>query len=250
MSEQGVSDGRATERGTSAPAAPGVPIRVMVVDDHPMWRDAVARDLAENGFDVVATAGDGEQAVRRARATTPDVLVLDLNLPLKPGVQVCKELAGTAPASRVLVLSASGEHEDVLEAVKSGATGYLVKSASTAELLDAVRRTAAGDPVFTPGLAGLVLGEYRRLAVEPEPSARGAAGRPDAPRLTDRETEILRLVAKGLSYKQIAERLVISHRTVQNHVQNTLGKLQLHNRVELVRYAIESGLDDGPGSGA
>ncbi|MGW2960302.1 response regulator [Streptomyces sp. NPDC001220] len=222
-------------------------IRVMVVDDHPMWRDAVARDLAESGFEVVATAGDGEQAVRRAKAAAPDVLVLDLNLPAKPGVQVCKELVGHNPALRVLVLSASGEHADVLEAVKSGATGYLLKSASTEELLDAVRRTAVGDPVFTPGLAGLVLGEYRRLASEPVPAA--DAGGPDAPRLTDRETEVLRLVAKGLSYKQIAERLVISHRTVQNHVQNTLGKLQLHNRVELVRYAIERGLDDGPEGG-
>jgi DNA-binding NarL/FixJ family response regulator len=219
------------------------PIKVMVVDDHPMWRDAVARDLTESGFDVVATAGDGEQAVRRARAADPDVLVLDLNLPAKPGVQVCKDLVGHNPALRVLVLSASGEHADVLEAVKSGATGYLLKSASTEELLDAVRRTAVGDPVFTPGLAGLVLGEYRRLAAEPAPAAQDA-DQPGAPQLTERETEVLRLVAKGLSYKQIAERLVISHRTVQNHVQNTLGKLQLHNRVELVRYAIERGLDD------
>ncbi|MEU3414517.1 response regulator transcription factor, partial [Streptomyces sp. NPDC006658] len=152
------------------------PIKVMVVDDHPMWRDAVARDLSESGFEVVATAGDGEQAVRRARAAAPDVLVLDLNLPAKPGVQVCKELVGHDPALRVLVLSASGEHADVLEAVKSGATGYLLKSASTEELLDAVRRTAVGDPVFTPGLAGLVLGEYRRLAAEPAPAA--DAGRP------------------------------------------------------------------------
>ncbi|MBD0842723.1 response regulator [Streptomyces sp. TRM68416] len=222
---------------------PSGPIKVMVVDDHPMWRDAVARDLAEHGFDVVATAGDGEQAVRRAKAAAPDVLVLDLNLPVKPGVQVCKELVGHNPALRVLVLSASGEHADVLEAVKSGATGYLLKSASTEELLDAVRRTALGDPVFTPGLAGLVLGEYRRLASEPAPAAQDA-DQPGTPRLTDRETEVLRLVAKGLSYKQIAERLVISHRTVQNHVQNTLGKLQLHNRVELVRYAIERGLDE------
>ncbi|MFE9400988.1 response regulator [Streptomyces sp. NPDC006530] len=216
-------------------------VRVMVVDDHPMWRDAVARDLAAAGFEVVATAGDGPQAVRRARAAAPDVLVLDLNLPGMPGAQVCKELVAANPALRVLVLSASGEHADVLEAVKSGALGYLLKSASTEELTDAVRRTAVGDPVFTPGLAGLVLGEYRRLARDPAPAA---ADEPNAPRLTERETEVLRLVAKGLSYKQIAERLVISHRTVQNHVQNTLGKLQLHNRVELVRYAIEAGLDD------
>ncbi|MFJ4808280.1 response regulator [Streptomyces longwoodensis] len=236
MSETG------TGTDTGSVSGDGAPIRVMVVDDHPMWRDAVARDLGEAGFDVVATAGDGDQAVRRARAAAPDVLVLDLNLPAKPGVQVCKEVVAADPALRVLVLSASGEHADVLEAVKSGATGYLLKSASTEELVDAVRRTAVGDPVFTPGLAGLVLGEYRRLAAEPAPTA--DPDRPGAPRLTDRETEVLRLVAKGLSYKQIAERLVISHRTVQNHVQNTLGKLQLHNRVELVRYAIERGLDD------
>ncbi|MFD5317318.1 response regulator [Streptomyces sp. NPDC127098] len=209
----------------------------MVVDDHPMWRDAVARDLGEAGMEVVATAGEGPQAVSRARAARPDVLVLDLNLPGLPGAEVCRQLAGEV---RVLVLSASGEQRDVLEAVKAGATGYLVKSASAAELVDAVRRTASGEPVFTPGLAGLVLGEYRRLAAA---AAASTAVADDVPHLTERETEVLRLVAKGLTYRQIAERLVISHRTVQNHVQNTLGKLQLHNRAELVRYAIERGLD-------
>jgi DNA-binding NarL/FixJ family response regulator len=210
----------------------------MVVDDHPMWREAVARDLAEAGYEVVATAGDGAQAVRLAPAARPDVMVLDLNMPRLSGVEVTSRVVAADPSVRVLVLSASGEQDDVLQAVKAGATGYLIKSASREELLAAVRRTAAGDPVFTPGLAGLVLGEYRRLA------SAAPAGAPDAPRLTDRETEVLRLVAKGLSYRQIAERLVLSHRTVQNHVQNTLNKLQLHNRVELVRYAIEQGLDD------
>src|SRR5512139_3757618 len=211
----------------------------MVVDDHPMWRDAVARDLTEAGHSVVATAADGASAVRRAAAARPQVVVLDLQLPEMSGVEVTRRQVASDASVRVLVLSASGEHADVLEAVKAGATGYLVKSASREELLDAVSRTAVGDPVFTPGLAGLVLGEYRRLA-----ASASSAGSPDAPRLTERETEVLRLVAKGLSYKQIAERLVLSHRTVQNHVQNTLNKLQLHNRVELVRYAIEQGLDD------
>ncbi len=207
-------------------------VRVMVVDDHPMWRDGVARDLEEAGYEVVACLGEGAQAVRLASATRPDVVVLDLQLPDLRGDEVIRGIKGAHPSARILMLSASGEQQDVLDAVKAGAAGYLLKSAGQADFLDAVRRTAAGDAVFTPGLAGLVLGEYRRTADDDS-----------APKLTARETEVLRLVAKGMSYKQIAERLVLSHRTVQNHVQNTLGKLQLHNRVELARFAIEKGLD-------
>ena len=210
---------------------------VLVVDDHPMWRDSVARDLAEAGYDVVAAVGEVAQAIRLGSSLAPEVLVVDLQLPDGSGVAVIRGVLAAHPQARILVLSASAEQQDVLEAVKAGALGYLVKSAGREEFLEAVRRTAQGDAVFTAGLAGLVLGEYRRLA------AATATGK-EAPRLTERETEILRLVAKGLSYKQIAERLVLSHRTVQNHVHNTLGKLQLHNRVELVRYAIEKGLDD------
>jgi DNA-binding NarL/FixJ family response regulator len=210
----------------------------MVVDDHPMWRDAVARDLAAEGFDVVATAATGAEAISRANAVRPAVVVLDLNIPSPNGVEVTTSLMSFDEPPRVLILSASGEQLDVLDAVKAGATGYMVKSASRHELVTAVRRVAAGDTVFTPGLAGLVLGEFRRLSEAPTPA--GTA----TPRLTERETEVLRLVAKGLSYKQIADRLYLSHRTVQNHVQNTLRKLQLHNRVQLVRYAIEHGLDD------
>lgn len=211
---------------------------IMVVDDHPMWREGVARDLAEAGYDVIATAGEGAQAIRVGSSLKPEVMVLDLQLPDMSGVDVIKGVMGPHPQVRILVLSASAEQQDVLEAVKAGALGYLVKSAGREEFLEAVRRTAEGDAVFTAGLAGLVLGEYRRLATAPPASGT------ENPKLTDRETEILRLVAKGLSYRQIADRLVLSHRTVQNHVQNTLGKLQLHNRVELVRYAIEQGLDE------
>ena len=211
-------------------------LRVLVVDDHPIWRDGVARDLESAGLVVCGTAGDGAQAIRVATATRPEVVLLDLQLPDMTGVEVAAQLSAMEPAPRILVLSASGERQDVLDAMTAGATGYLVKSASAAELLDGVRRVAAGDPVFTPGLAGLVLGEYRRLAGEPEAST--------TPRLTDRETEILRLVAKGLTYPQIAEQLVLSVRTVQNHVQNTLSKLQLHNKAQLVRYALEQGIDE------
>ncbi|MDN5893625.1 MAG: response regulator transcription factor [Nocardioides sp.] len=212
------------------------PIRVMIVDDHPMWRDAVERDLAAAGLKVVAVAANGSEALARFPATRPQVIVLDLQIPAPNGVEVTAEVVRQDPSARILILSASGEQQDVLDAVKAGATGYLVKSASKEELIDAVHRVARGDTVFTPGLAGLVLGEYRRML--------DGGGNDDRPRLTERETEVLRLVAKGLSYKQIADRLVLSHRTVQNHVQNTLRKLQLHNRVELTRYAIEQGLDE------
>ena len=210
-------------------------LRVLVVDDHPIWRDGVARDLEAAGLTVCGTAGDVAQAVRVATATRPDVVLLDLQLPDGSGVDVARRLAEMEPRPRVLVLSASGERQDVLDAMTAGATGYLVKSASATELVEGVRRVASGDPVFTAGLAGLVLGEYRRLATAP--------AEPAAPQLTERETEILRLVAKGLTYPQIAERLVLSVRTVQNHVQNTLTKLQLHNKAQLVRYALEQGLD-------
>jgi DNA-binding NarL/FixJ family response regulator len=210
-------------------------VRVLVVDDHPIWRNGAARDLAEAGFAVVGTAGDGAQALRVAAATRPQVVLLDLHLPDLPGAEVTRRLLAAHQGVKVLVLSASGERGDVLDAVTAGASGYLLKSAQLTELIDAVTATAAGRAVFTPGLAGLVLGEYRRLSAPRTESP--------VPALTDREAEILRLVAKGLTYPQIAQRLTLSTRTVQNHVQNTLSKLQLHNKAQLVRYALERGVD-------
>jgi DNA-binding NarL/FixJ family response regulator len=209
----------------------------MVVDDHPIWRDAVARDLVEDGFDVVATAAGVESARRRAAVVKPDVVLMDMRLGDGTGTQATTAVLEVSPSSRILVLSASAEREDVLQAVKAGATGYLVKSASKSELAEAVRATGEGRAVFTPGLAGLVLGEYRRMAKAP---AKGSA----PPSLSERETEILRYVAKGLTAKQIAEKLTLSHRTVENHVQATFRKLQVANRVELARYAIQHGLDE------
>lgn len=228
------TDGAAAGKGTALMPT------VMVVDDHPIWRDAVARDLADDGFEVVATADGVAAARRRAEVVRPDVVVMDMRLSDGTGAQACVEVLAVSPFSRILVLSASDERADVLDAVKAGATGYLVKSASKSELGEAVRATAAGRAVFTPGLAGLVLGEYRRIASAPDVEKAG----PAVPRLTDRETEILRHVAKGLTAKQIAERLSLSHRTVENHVQATFRKLQVANRVELARYAIEHGLDE------
>lgn len=212
--------------------------RVMIVDDHPMWIDALSEDLAEVGFDIVAVAKSGTECVTRARAARPDIVVMDLKIPEPDGATCIEILLRDFPDLPVLVISASGERDDVLRAMKAGAKGYLVKSASKEELIDGVRRTAAGDAVFTPGLAGLVLGEFRRLVSEARsPSDVG-------PALTSREVEVLRRVAKGMAYREIADELFVSHRTVQNHVASVLKKLQLHNRVELTLYAIDQGLHD------
>lgn len=212
--------------------------RVMLVDDHPMWIEALGEDLTEEGFEIVAVAKNGTECLQRARAARPDVVVMDLQIPAPDGATCTELLVQEFPDIQVLVMSASGEREDVLRAMKSGARGYLVKSASKAELIEGVRRTAAGDAVFTPGLAGLVLGEFRRMVNVAH------SHDDDGPVLTTREVEVLRQVAKGLAYREIAEALFVSHRTVQNHVQNVLRKLQLHNRVELTLYAIDQGLHD------
>lgn len=205
--------------------------RILVVDDHPMWRDAVARDLAARGYEIVATAGSVRKAVARALATSPDVILMDMNLPDGNGVQATTAiLAALTPPPNILVLSASSERTDVLDAVRAGASGYLLKSASADELVAAVDDTAAGKGVFTPELAGLVLAALREQSED------------DASALTARETDVLRMVAKGLASKQIARRLDISHRTVDNHIASVLRKLHLSNRVELARYAIEKGL--------
>jgi DNA-binding NarL/FixJ family response regulator len=207
----------------------------MIVDDHPIWREAVERDLAAAGYLVVAAVGDGRTAVRLAPAVRPDVVLMDVSLPQLSGVAATAALVEGDSGVRVLMFSSSQEDADVLAAVAAGARGYLVKTASPIELLDAVRRTAAGEAVFSPGLAALVLGEYRRMS---DPPAR--PGATVGPSLTERETEILRMVATGLTAREIAVRLVVSHRTVQNHVQNTLRKLQLHNKVELTRWALDN----------
>lgn len=207
----------------------------MLVDDHPIWREALERDLVDAGFEVVGAFGDGEAAVRVAPAVRPDVVLMDLQLPGISGVDAAGALVAADPSVRILMFSSSGEDDDVLAAVKIGARGYLVKSAGRAELITAVQRTAEGQATFSPGLAALVLGEYRRIKRdEPSPAAV----------LTDRETEVLRMVSTGQSARAIAGRLAVSHRTVQNHIQNTLRKLQLHNRVELTRWALEQGITE------
>ena len=212
------------------------PIRVMVVDDHPVWRNGLRNDFTAAGTAVVvAEAADGGEAIEAARESMPEVVIMDLQLPTVSGVEATRRIVADSPHIKVLVLSASPEETDVLEAVKAGASGYLLKSSTSAEVVDAVRRVRDGEPVFTASLAGLVLGEFRRMATKD----------PLEPKITAREQEILKLVAKGYTYREIADHLVISVKTVQNHVQNILTKLQLRGRYELMRYALQRGLDRG-----
>jgi DNA-binding NarL/FixJ family response regulator len=217
--------------------AAGDPIRVMVVDDHPVWRDGVKGDLEGSGAArVVAEASDGGDAIEQAREAMPDLVLMDLRMPGVSGVDAIRQIVEESPHIKILVLSASAEESDVLEAVKVGAAGYILKSATSEELVEAVRRVRRGEPVFTAPLAGLVLSEFRRVST----------ANSGEPVLTPRENEILKLVAKGYTYREIAEQLFISVKTVQNHVQNILSKLQLRRRYELMRYAIQRGLDKAP----
>ena len=212
-------------------------VRVLVVDDHPVWRDGVRADLSRSGVaDVIGEASDGAEAIDLVRESMPEVVLMDLQLPTVSGVDATRRIIDESPHVKVLVLSASAEEADVLEAVKAGASGYLLKSAPAHEVADAIVRVRNGEPVFSPSLAGMVLDEFRRMAAKDA----------DEPQLTARENEVLRLVAKGYTYREIGEKLFISTKTVQNHVQNILTKLQLRKRYELMRYAIQRGLDRTP----
>jgi DNA-binding NarL/FixJ family response regulator len=209
-------------------------IRVVIVDDHPIWRDGLRADLERTGSaTVVGEAGDGAEAIDVVREAMPDVVVMDLHLPTVGGVDATRRILDEAPHVKILMLSVSEERDDVVGGLQAGAAGYMLKSATAAEVADAVVRTSRGETVISQRVAGFVLEEMRRQG----------GGEPGEPRLTTRENEILKLVAKGLTYPEIAARLYISTKTVQNHVQNILSKLQLHRRYELMRYAIQRGLD-------
>jgi DNA-binding NarL/FixJ family response regulator len=212
-------------------------IRVVVVDDHPVWRDGIRADIEASGIaTVVGEASDGGEAIELAHEHMPDVVLMDLGLPTVSGVDATQRIVEGTPHIKILIVSASGEEADVLEAVKVGAAGYILKSERGVDVVDAVRRVHAGEPVFTSGLAGLVLSEFRRVATRD-------VGEPG---LSPRENEVLLLVARGYTYREIAEKLFITQKTVQNHVQNILTKLHLAKRYELMRYAIQKGLDRLP----
>ena len=205
-------------------------IRVVLADDHPIWRDGVRADLSTDGFWIVGEAGDADEAVAVIRQTKPDVVVCDLHMPNGGGLKVAKTCG---EETRIVMLTVSEQERDLLDAVAAGACGYLVKSTAPDELRAALFRAAAGEPVFSPALAALVLGEFRRMSK----SATGANP------LSDREREVLQLVARGHTYKAIGAELFIAEKTVENHVRNILGKLHLSRKQELIRYAVEHGIE-------
>jgi DNA-binding NarL/FixJ family response regulator len=209
------------------------PVRVVLVDDHSMFRSGVRAELAaDTGVEIVGEAGGVGEAVAVIARTAPDVVLLDVHMPDGGGKAVLEQVAKTAPAVRFLALSVSDAAEDVIGVIRAGARGYVTKTISGPDLSAAVRRVADGDAVFSPRLAGFVLDAFTR---NPE-----AAGHdPELDQLTAREREVLRLLARGYAYKEIASRLFISVKTVETHVSSVLRKLQLSNRYELSRWATD-----------
>lgn len=204
------------------------PIRTVIADDHQLVRSGLRAELDER-FTIVGEADNAVGAVDVITARQPDLVVCDLSMPEGGGLAVVRSCATIAP---IVILTVSEAEHDLLDAVAAGAAGYLLKNTRSADLCDALARAANGEPVFSPSLAALVLGEFRRLA-------RAAGASP----LTDREREVLQLVARGHRYGEIGEQLAISPKTAENHVRNILAKLHLTRRSDLIRYAVDHRLD-------
>lgn len=209
------------------------PVRVVIADDHHIWRSGLRVDLG-GGFEVVGESEDAATAIELIERTRPDLALVDLHMPGGGGLAVVRECATTVP---IVIITVSEAERDLLDAVASGAVGYLVKSTRPEELRSALLRAASGEPVFSPQLAALVLTEFRRLA-----GGGGTTPRGDLAALSPREREVLGHVARGHSYARIGEDLYISAKTVENHVRNILAKLHLSRRHELIRWAVERGI--------
>ena len=211
-------------------------VRVLVVDDHDLFRTGLLNLLRENGVHVVGEAENGHMALRLVRELAPDVVVMDLNMPGMSGIEATRQIASAAPLTRVLVLSISESDGDVMEAVMAGACGYLVKDSSIQQLIAGIRAAADGESLISPQIAAKVLQALRATT----PAGEGAARiRSD---LSDRELEVLKLIANGKDNAEIARDLHISPKTVKNHISNILMKLQIENRIQAAVYAVRSGI--------
>ncbi len=215
-------------------------IRVVVVDDQELFRRGLTMLLnAEDDIDVVGEASDGPGAVSFASAEGPDVVLMDVRMPKQSGIETCLALKEAAPTARIIMLTVSDDEADLYEAVKNGASGYLLKDSSIEEVSQAIRVVADGQSLISPSMAIKLLDEFKQMS-------RGERVVSASPRLTERELEVLRLVAQGLNNREIAKQLFISENTVKNHVRNILEKLQLHSRMEAVMYAVREKLLDIP----
>jgi len=217
------------------------PIRVVVVDDQELFRRGLIMLVAaEEDIEVVGEASDGDEAAELAASTVPDVVLMDVRMPKRSGIEACSTIKQVAPSAKIIMLTVSDEEGDLYDAIKNGASGYLLKDASIDQVAQAIRVVADGQSLISPSMAAKLLEEFKTIS--------SVGSKPDVimPKLTDRELEVLNLVARGLNNREIARDLYISENTVKNHVRNILEKLQLHSRMEAVMYAVREKLLDIP----
>jgi DNA-binding NarL/FixJ family response regulator len=220
--------------------AVGEAIRVMIVDDHALFRRGLQMVLeGEADIEVVAEAGDGHEAIEMAEQTTPDVVLMDVRMPKRSGIEATRMIKDTLPSTKILMLTISDEETDLYEAIKAGASGYLLKEISIDEVSGAVRSVFQGQSLISPSMASKLLTEFASMV-----KRRDERAQVPGPRLTERELEVLKLVAKGMNNRDIGTELFISENTVKNHVRNILEKLHLHSRMEAVVYAVREKLLD------
>ena len=225
---------------TGTPAG-AEPVRVLVVDDQELFRRGrIMLHSGDTDIEVVGEASDGITATELAVKTAPDVILLDVRMPRRTGVEACRGIKEAVPSAKIIMLTVSDEEADLYESVKNGASGYLLKDSSIEEVAQAIRVVNEGQSLISPSMAVKLIDEFKQMS-KPEREQGPAL------RLTDRELEVLRLVAKGLNNREVAKQLFISENTVKNHVRNMLEKLQLHSRMEAVMYAYRENLLEFPG---
>ncbi len=224
----------------SADTDGGEPIRVLVADDHVLFRRGLEMVLQqEGGIDVVGEAGDGNEAVERAVELLPDVILMDVRMPKSSGIEACLAVKKLVPSCKILMLTISDEEHDLFEAIRAGANGYLLKDVPGEEIAAGTRAVHNGQSLISPSMASKLLTEFALIS-----RRESEAPNSHAPRLTGREVEVLRLVARGLANREIGSQLFISENTVKNHVRNILEKLQLHTRMEAAMYAVRRNIID------
>ncbi len=230
----GATDGvQGVHRGTD-------PIRVLIVDDHALFRRGLEMVLAEEAdIELVGEASDGAEAVEKADEALADVVLMDIRMPRRSGIEACRAMKEIAPSTKIVMLTISDEEEDLFEAIRAGASGYLLKDIPYDEVADVVRAVHGGQSLINPSMAAKLLTEFAALAKRDQSER---AEQVPAPRLTDREIEVLKLVARGMNNRDIAKELFISENTVKNHVRNILEKLQIHSRMEAVMIAVREKL--------